>query len=747
METDYLKGKCGACWAFGTSEALADRLCIASGGHAFNKANETLSPQWMVSCHRDQGGCEGGQIDVAWSDLRSQGVATEACLPYAASSDVRCPTNCTDGSTPVIHRVSDAYSCYANGDWASTAAEIQSEIMNKGPVEAAIVVFSDFAYYKSGVYQLTGGSKFVGNHAVKIIGWGQSPSDGTPYCTAMRSSWSRSWRTGHATRTVSSLADMCVGVPGIAERWEARHSEAAARLARSRALDPRSPPGTLVSALLDSTLATGAFLASSPAAWPSRQSRGRVLGLLAALDVDDAQRALRSAVVSDASSARAAAMTPKERSLCVPARPPSPPRSPVVVRARPRVASAPQLLRRCSTGSLGAKARGIAASARSSGYGRPEWAPPSRAEAEERVRAAQEARDEAERSAIAAEIHHVRSLSFTACRASRTQQQQQQHAADRSDVVSVLTHSGDLDDRRSDSDSSGDGDDNDGDEELKRADLVSSEDVGDTASDKDDDDDDDEEDEDEEEEYSEDFESDDNEEEAEGSSSSNAAVKVPVTSWPMRTQQKQQHARHDSSSSACVACEVVDEVGQPAAPGSPGDSDEEQEVVDEVPQAPAGACDDDDAQGATVSPMPMSPWPEKQRMMMQRQSLGRAATVLAQKLAAIKAIPTLSTAPAAPAPSSEAQQQQQQPQPQQASEEEDDLRDAPTSIDELLGDSYYERIFVVTPRGTRTHAPVAPVRPAAAAVQPQGASEAATADVDESGSAPPSDIDDLLAED
>eukprot|EP00727_Mastigamoeba_balamuthi_P014063 m51a1_g928 hypothetical protein (136) ;mRNA; r:206774-207462 len=124
-------------------------MCIVSGGKAFGGGNwsETLSPQWMLSCHRDQGGCRGGQIDIAWSDLRNQGIATKACLLYATTR---------------------ATSATGTGLWAGTVAVIQAEIMGRGPVEATIVVFRELVYYKSGVYHLTGGSKFVGNHAVKL---------------------------------------------------------------------------------------------------------------------------------------------------------------------------------------------------------------------------------------------------------------------------------------------------------------------------------------------------------------------------------------------------------------------------------------------------------------------------------------------------------------------------------------------------------------------------------------------------
>eukprot|EP00727_Mastigamoeba_balamuthi_P000235 m51a1_g10208 putative cathepsin b (610) ;mRNA; f:78032-80756 len=181
---------CGACWAFAASGALADRLCIASSGRL--ASNWTLSPQWMISCFADQDGCSGGNSDTVWADLRDVGAVAESCLPYdPVPSAQQCPTRCADGSNLVLYRVSDAYSPFDNSSWEGTVSLIQQEILEQGPVEAAIVVFDDLLYYKSGVYDVTPGSSFVGNHAVKVVGWGTTEA-GTPFWTCVNS-WGTSW--------------------------------------------------------------------------------------------------------------------------------------------------------------------------------------------------------------------------------------------------------------------------------------------------------------------------------------------------------------------------------------------------------------------------------------------------------------------------------------------------------------------------------------------------------------------------
>ncbi|CAN6469566.1 unnamed protein product [Victoria cruziana] len=65
-----------------------------------------------------------------------------------------------------------------------------AEVYKNGPVETSFVVYEDFAYYKSGVYKHVSGES-IGNHAVKLIGWGTT-EEGEDYWL-VANSWNSDW--------------------------------------------------------------------------------------------------------------------------------------------------------------------------------------------------------------------------------------------------------------------------------------------------------------------------------------------------------------------------------------------------------------------------------------------------------------------------------------------------------------------------------------------------------------------------
>jgi cathepsin B len=196
---------CGSCWAFGAAEAITDRTCIASNG----TVTIDLSAEDILSCcgFWCGSGCEGGYPASAWSYWNTNGVVTgglykgTGCYPYEIPGcdhhvngtlkpcgnivpTPACTSECVNGAVWANDKHFGASNYQVN-----SVQDIQLEIMNHGPVEAAFTVYEDFLAYKSGVYHHVTGAE-LGGHAIKILGWGVE--SGTDYWI-VANSWNVDW--------------------------------------------------------------------------------------------------------------------------------------------------------------------------------------------------------------------------------------------------------------------------------------------------------------------------------------------------------------------------------------------------------------------------------------------------------------------------------------------------------------------------------------------------------------------------
>lgn len=212
------QSNCGSCWAFGSTEAYNDRNCIANGD-----TTTVFSPEDTAACCSGihcqfSMGCNGGQPAGAWGWFTKSGVSSgldyadvgagTSCKPYSMQScahhvdPVEGQVSCTEVETYSTPKCTST--CSESGyatDYASdkhfakssysvkTELNMQQELMEKGTLSVALSVYEDFEAYTGGVYQHVTG-KYLGGHAVKMIGWGVE--NGTPYwlCT---NSWNDSW--------------------------------------------------------------------------------------------------------------------------------------------------------------------------------------------------------------------------------------------------------------------------------------------------------------------------------------------------------------------------------------------------------------------------------------------------------------------------------------------------------------------------------------------------------------------------
>ena len=202
---------CGSCWAFAASEVLSDRFCIASNGDV----DVVMSPQDLVSCDKNDLGCNGGYLDRSWSYLVNTGIVSDECYPYTSGSGSTGTCNvstgkCANGTSQFKKYKASAFKTY------SSVEEIKTDLMTNGPIETGFLVYQDFMSYKGGVYKKSSNT-LLGGHAVKVVGWGNE--NGTDYWI-VANSWGPNWgEKGHFRMAVGNCCNfesqMISGTPQL----------------------------------------------------------------------------------------------------------------------------------------------------------------------------------------------------------------------------------------------------------------------------------------------------------------------------------------------------------------------------------------------------------------------------------------------------------------------------------------------------------------------------------------------------
>lgn len=174
------QAKCGSCWAFAAAETLTDNLCVLGG------AVPVLSPQDLVSCDAKDHGCHGGTLPDAWHYMKSNGLVSDACMPYTSGDG----TNATC-SLPGCAGSGDStqYKCPVEPTTLDSDQAIQAAVMTAGAVEVGFFVMEDFMNYKRGIYRYQQGRQ-LGGHSVKVVGWGEEVSQ---FYWIVQNSWGPAW--------------------------------------------------------------------------------------------------------------------------------------------------------------------------------------------------------------------------------------------------------------------------------------------------------------------------------------------------------------------------------------------------------------------------------------------------------------------------------------------------------------------------------------------------------------------------
>lgn len=216
---------CGSCWAFGTTEALNDRICINSIANGSTTDTRYLSTADTAGCCNGKEcfsfGCNGGQVSLPWGWFVRTGVVSgsgygdgEYCYDYTMpmcahhvaptgslvdcseipTVEPTCPTTCPTNTR--IRYDDDKVKAFDSYGFSSsnTVEAIMQDIMTYGPVTGAFTVYESFETYTSGVWYYdpaTSGAS-LGGHAIKVIGWGTDATSGMDYWLC-NNSWNNTW--------------------------------------------------------------------------------------------------------------------------------------------------------------------------------------------------------------------------------------------------------------------------------------------------------------------------------------------------------------------------------------------------------------------------------------------------------------------------------------------------------------------------------------------------------------------------
>lgn len=164
---------CGSCWCFAVVSGFESRLKIVNN---LPDTNIDLSEEFFISCDFRDFGCSGGSLDWASQFVVETGVPDEDCFPYIGDV-LPCCMSCPDWE----NRVKKAKA------WKTTSyvTEYKLRIM-EGPLACWLTPYSDFLYYKDGVYEPIIGEKYV--HAVCLCGW-----DDEKGAWLFKNSWGDGW--------------------------------------------------------------------------------------------------------------------------------------------------------------------------------------------------------------------------------------------------------------------------------------------------------------------------------------------------------------------------------------------------------------------------------------------------------------------------------------------------------------------------------------------------------------------------
>lgn len=186
------QANCGACVAFATIAVIEDQLTIDS--RSLWK-RDAFSQEALFTCGK--GNCNSGwRVETAALVVEKIGVVDSACLPYgagAAGKTVACGTFCEN---------QDQRTLKIKSIIRPKGAAAIKEALKRGPLVTTMAVLQGFDSYTGGIFKAKPDAKYLGGHAVAIVGF----NDSERYFI-IKNSWGEDWgEKGYARMSYDDIS-------------------------------------------------------------------------------------------------------------------------------------------------------------------------------------------------------------------------------------------------------------------------------------------------------------------------------------------------------------------------------------------------------------------------------------------------------------------------------------------------------------------------------------------------------------
>ncbi len=178
------QGRCGSCWAFSSTGAIEANMRIN------NFTIDRLSEQELVDCSKENHGCRGGLMHLAFDYcIENNGLTSNEKYNYTAL-DGECLYNCNTTNNIKLDKINGSNIKDYKFTIPRSIIDIKASL-KKGPISIALDASPfEFRFYKEGIINIANRNTSRINHAVLLTGYSENENESY---WIIQNSWGKKW--------------------------------------------------------------------------------------------------------------------------------------------------------------------------------------------------------------------------------------------------------------------------------------------------------------------------------------------------------------------------------------------------------------------------------------------------------------------------------------------------------------------------------------------------------------------------